>query len=376
MRNQSITVALALACLSFAGLCGCAQDHPIASFGQDHLWMGLDADQGDLVLDKTFGENRLLVLTIGGLTEVHEVGKDCLKGCGLNVHIFHGNPSREVFACTWGEIEGDVILDYSRAAEGVFLITDCVIDPRQSDRDWSPFIETQLTIRPDGICDRSERLLLAPEKGSIGEWTDIFLHPDEYPEYAKRWEEPLRHLVNIAVDRPDEVLWALQDLMKENNDNVCASESLGIHIGLVSRIIELRQAAAFAVAARPDKPVRELVLDYDDFLPSAVCCGLIGFQMYAWDHCGSEDPDYKYNIKVVVYSGCSEATIRGLYPSVRDVVDYRYAEWKKAEAFLKENVSEMRSFDGMGDTVARYERILRQMETTDGAVKATANNNG
>jgi len=227
-------------CATLLVLCGCAQDRANGLFGHDHLWMGLDADTGDLVLDKTIGDNRLLVRTIGGVEQIHEIRRDCIKGGGLNVHIFHGDPPREVFACTWGEIEGDVILDYSQASSGIFLLTDCVVDPRQSGEEWSPFIETRVTILPDGSCQESERLVLAPEQGDIGMWANAFLLWADNPDHASDREDPLGHLLNIAVDRPDEVLRALHDLFRKT-DSVGAGESLKICIGNVERIKELRE---------------------------------------------------------------------------------------------------------------------------------------
>ncbi len=84
-----------------------------------------------------------------------------------------------------------------------------------------------------------------------------------------------------------------------------------------------------------------LSLNYSEFGPQALAADLIGPEWWQWQASGSSDPKQRYDIKVVVYYGLSEADIAINYP-VNDLkfMDYRYLELERALDFLDAKIEE------------------------------------
>jgi len=112
------------------------------------------------------------------------------------------------------------------------------------------------------------------------------------------------------------------------------------------------------------------VFEYDDFGPQVMAYELIGMQWYQWDNHGYEEPDYKYNIKVVVYYQISLDDVKRAYPTVKGEVDYRYVTKERALSHLKSKIAECEEFarsDPNASIVwkensARLKRTLRKIE--------------
>ncbi len=116
---------------------------------------------------------------------------------------------------------------------------------------------------------------------------------------------------------------------------------------------------------------KTVVLDYGDFGPQALACELIGFEWYQWDPCGYEDPDFEYNIRIVVYDDLGNDDIRRLYPTVEGKIDYRYVRRAEAIKFLKQAIAEWDEASrqdpccGLPDEVRqRLESTLRRIEVS------------
>jgi hypothetical protein len=113
------------------------------------------------------------------------------------------------------------------------------------------------------------------------------------------------------------------------------------------------------------------VFEYDDFGPQVAACELIGMGWYQWDNHGYEEPDYKYNIKVVVYYQISLDDVKRAYPTVKGEVDYRYVTKERALSHLKSKIAEFEEFARSDppnasivwkENSARLKRTLRKIE--------------
>ena len=110
------------------------------------------------------------------------------------------------------------------------------------------------------------------------------------------------------------------------------------------------------------------VFPYEDFGPQAISYELLGMGWYQWDSHGYEDPDYKYNIKVIVYDGMSLADVIRAYPTVQGQVDYRYVTKDRAVAFLNSKIAECEESArsepdiGMASVLSVLKRTVRKIE--------------
>ena len=82
------------------------------------------------------------------------------------------------------------------------------------------------------------------------------------------------------------------------------------------------------------------VFDYEDFGPQSMAWEKIGMQWWQWDSQGvSSDPNYKYDIKVVVYRGMPFTQIEALYPVKKgNNKDFRYFAYDDAIRYLNEKI--------------------------------------
>ena len=71
----------------------------------------------------------------------------------------------------------------------------------------------------------------------------------------------------------------------------------------------------------------------------------IGMQWWQWnDHGTSDDPNYDYDIKVVVYRDMPLVQIKKLYPvNKAKMKDFRYLEYNVAIKYLDENIEDLES---------------------------------
>jgi hypothetical protein len=99
-------------------------------------------------------------------------------------------------------------------------------------------------------------------------------------------------------------------------------------------------AVALAGCASPDTD-KIVFLECSDFGPQALAYQLIGFEWYQWDSQGYEDPNYRYNIRIVVYDDPRGLDrIKTQYPTVNGKTDYRYVARSEAIAHLKRDIAD------------------------------------
>ena len=84
-----------------------------------------------------------------------------------------------------------------------------------------------------------------------------------------------------------------------------------------------------------------MVFNYHDFGPQVVAYETIGMEWYQWDYHGDPDPNYQYDIKVVVYRDIPLHQVQAAYPILKEKKqDYRYLSYAKAMAYLDGQISE------------------------------------
>jgi hypothetical protein len=68
------------------------------------------------------------------------------------------------------------------------------------------------------------------------------------------------------------------------------------------------------ILACNNAPKQYAIFDYEDFGPQAMAWETIGMQWWQWDSHGmSSDPNYTYDIKVVVYRDMPLSRIKSLF---------------------------------------------------------------
>ena len=96
-----------------------------------------------------------------------------------------------------------------------------------------------------------------------------------------------------------------------------------------------------------DSPKPYAIFEYEDFGPQAMAWETIGMQWWQWDDHGiSSDPNYKYDIKVVVYRDISLNEIESLLPvSKAKKRDFRYIEYHDSIKYLNRNIDKVEQID-------------------------------
>ena len=85
---------------------------------------------------------------------------------------------------------------------------------------------------------------------------------------------------------------------------------------------------------------RSLVLDYQDFGPPSMATPLLGPEWWQWEAHGDSEPR-AYDVRVVVFSGGSEAEIAAEFPVIEDrLQDYRYVAYQDAMSYLNVHIQE------------------------------------
>jgi hypothetical protein len=99
-------------------------------------------------------------------------------------------------------------------------------------------------------------------------------------------------------------------------------------------------AVAFMIFSCNHSPKHFAVFDYGDFGPQSMSWEKIGMHWWQWDNHGADDPNYKYDIKVVVYRNAPLEQIKALFPVDRSKKkDFRYFEYQDSIRYLDEHIS-------------------------------------
>ena len=104
---------------------------------------------------------------------------------------------------------------------------------------------------------------------------------------------------------------------------------------------------ALLILGCKESPKPYATFEYEDFGPQAMAWQTIGMQWWQWDDHGiSSDPNYKYDIKVVVYRGISLNEIESLLPvSKANKQDFRYIEYHDSIKYLNINIDKVKQID-------------------------------
>jgi hypothetical protein len=122
-------------------------------------------------------------------------------------------------------------------------------------------------------------------------------------------------------------------------------------------------AAAAGGAPAAETQGRVLVLDYADFGPPAIASGLLGPEWYQWESEGGPDPAAKFHVRVAVYRGISSKEVRRLHPVDRArLIDFRYARYDRAIAWLDSRLAELRK-ERTADP-ALFDSLIERLEAT------------
>jgi len=88
-------------------------------------------------------------------------------------------------------------------------------------------------------------------------------------------------------------------------------------------------------------PAKTVVLSYCDFGPQVAAYETIGMEWWQWDNHGDPDPDYQYDIKVVVYRDIPLNQVQEEYPVlIEEKKDYRYLPYAKAMEYLNNTIED------------------------------------
>lgn len=101
--------------------------------------------------------------------------------------------------------------------------------------------------------------------------------------------------------------------------------------------------SSLLIVACNNSPKQYAIFNYEDFGPQAMAWEEIGMQWWQWDSQGiSSDPNYTYDIKVVVYRDMPLSHIKSLYPVDKaKKKDFRYFEYHDVIKYLDEKIKEL-----------------------------------
>jgi hypothetical protein len=113
---------------------------------------------------------------------------------------------------------------------------------------------------------------------------------------------------------------------------------------------------------------RTIIFQYSDFGPQVLAHELIGFEWYQWERDGHPDPNYVYDIKVVVYKDIRLEEVKKIYPVIKaKQQDYRYVEYKEALEYLDKHIrqfEELRKTDPESFVVSGANELLLEFRNT------------
>lgn len=93
--------------------------------------------------------------------------------------------------------------------------------------------------------------------------------------------------------------------------------------------------------ASPADPGHTVVFRFDDFGPPSMQLGLVGTQWWSWEAGGSFEPGDRFDVRVVVHQGRSEADLETRYPTVRGKSDHRLLSREAALRYLDAKIAEL-----------------------------------
>jgi len=137
-------------------------------------------------------------------------------------------------------------------------------------------------------------------------------------------------------------------------------------VGLLSffAAFEMMRLAAFVLvilvkAGCIAPPCKTIVLQYRDFGPQAAAYETIGMEWWQWDNHGDPAPNYRYNIKVVVYRDIPLAKVQQAYPVLKErEQDYRYLAYSEAIAYLDKQIRD----DVLPEVTKRLQQTKERIE--------------
>lgn len=107
--------------------------------------------------------------------------------------------------------------------------------------------------------------------------------------------------------------------------------NLALFAGLLCLVVE---GCSRSNQVGPAQRSTTIVLQYDDFGPDIVSSEYLGMPWYQWQSEGGEDPNTKFDIKVIVYRNVTLDEVKKRYPVIAGQQDYRYLEYAEALELL------------------------------------------
>jgi hypothetical protein len=93
--------------------------------------------------------------------------------------------------------------------------------------------------------------------------------------------------------------------------------------------------------ASPADPGHTVLFTIADFGPPSMQLGLVGTEWWSWEAGGSFEPGDRFDVRVVVFQGRSEAEVQKRYPTVRGKSDHRLLSRDAALRYLDAKIVEL-----------------------------------
>lgn len=117
----------------------------------------------------------------------------------------------------------------------------------------------------------------------------------------------------------------------------------------------------FLTACSDSSKANSIVMEYDDFGPSAMSFQMLGYPWWQWDAHGDDSPETTYDIRIIVYENLSLQAIKKLYPvSASAYKDYRYVRYDQALSYLDVGLSELKDPEFSDPTLQRVLSEVRE----------------
>jgi len=185
-------------------------------------------DQGmTKLVDVTECERRLVIYLFGSPPLL--LRKDVLKINGYRLDVYARDCTEPIYSDGCGEIDPNMVVDYSDFSKGILRIVTYAWDPRRLDDDV-PFTEKTVRLTGENKIEISRRILLEPEPGAQAEIDKLVKEvladnekavandekevadPELRVNLGSEIRENLAHLRNIGIAHPDDVLKGLESL--------------------------------------------------------------------------------------------------------------------------------------------------------------------
>ncbi|MEI8196236.1 MAG: hypothetical protein WCI73_10035 [Phycisphaerae bacterium] len=131
---------------------------------------------------------------------------------GFSAAVLDRRTGAVLYSMGASEADNDIVIDYSRAADGVYVFTEYTADPRTRDADGVPFVETTVRVDESGRGEKRECLMLTTEPGGpeqITRWRDEAIqHLGDNEECCNA----LGHIRNLSIGHPREATQAMRDV--------------------------------------------------------------------------------------------------------------------------------------------------------------------